>query len=147
MRLFRLAFAAMLLPALAAPALAAKPYQPTIVTMKDVKARLAHGERLLPVDVRQPGTYMKEHADGAIDAPVGMLMVSAGMQPLPKDRWLLLYCTCPQEHGSLLAAETLHDQLGYTKLLVLKGGLDAWKQAGLKTAKGALPSGAATTHP
>jgi len=45
----------------------------------------------------------------------------------------VLYCACADEHSSGIAAVALHDKFGFKRLAALKGGIDAWKQAGNKT--------------
>jgi membrane protein DedA with SNARE-associated domain len=48
---------------------------------------------------------------------------------LPKDRELVLYCTCVREATSVKVAHALAER-GY-RVSVIKGGLRAWKKAGL----------------
>lgn len=97
------------------------------------EAMLALGEPYLVVDVRNPDVYDQEHAEGAVNAPLSKLE-SGDDQGLPKDKALVLYCTCPTEASSLAAGRVLRTH-GYTKLYALAGGLAAWKNAGLKTVK------------
>jgi rhodanese-related sulfurtransferase len=117
-------------------------YLPPLVDPEDVTDRQAGGERLLLVDIRTPAAYKDEHIYGACNVP--FLSLLKAPRGLPRDRTLVLYCTCPEEHGSIQAAAKLHDRFGFRKLVVLRGGLDAWREAGYKVVE--APSVRAVTH-
>jgi rhodanese-related sulfurtransferase len=54
--------------------------------------------------------------------------VLASLPPLPRDRTVIAYCTCPDEEASARLAQLLrHD--GYDAW-ALAGGLPAWRAAG-----------------
>jgi membrane protein DedA with SNARE-associated domain/rhodanese-related sulfurtransferase len=68
--------------------------------------------RVLPGAVRiQPAELEKQH------------------DQIPRDRDVVLYCTCPSEETSAKVALRLH-KLGIYRVRPLKGGFDGWKQAG-----------------
>jgi rhodanese-related sulfurtransferase len=67
------------------------PYQAPKLTAAEVHARMAKGEAVLFVDVRSPKAYALEHIDGAVNRPVSRL--GAEGPNLPRDRWVVLYCT------------------------------------------------------
>ncbi|MFP5502630.1 MAG: rhodanese-like domain-containing protein [Candidatus Sericytochromatia bacterium] len=70
----------------------AGPFEPAQITPAEVQARLAKGEKLVVADVRSKRSYSKEHIDGAVALPVAEL--SKDVKPgLPKDAWVVLYCT------------------------------------------------------
>jgi rhodanese-related sulfurtransferase len=48
---------------------------------------------------------------------------------IPRDRDIILYCTCPSEETSARVALQLH-RLGITRVRPLRGGFDGWKKAG-----------------
>lgn len=58
---------------------------------QDVKARLAQGAQVTVVDVRAREAFEREHIEGAVSLPWGEL--EKGHAMLPKDRFILLYCT------------------------------------------------------
>ena len=60
-------------------------------TPAEVKARLAQGATVTYLDVRAKEAYAREHIQGAINIPWGEL--EKGHAMLPKDRFILLYCT------------------------------------------------------
>ncbi|MDB5099903.1 MAG: hypothetical protein JWM80_4324 [Cyanobacteria bacterium RYN_339] len=103
-------------------------FQAPRVTPAAVAERQDGGETLVLVDTRSRASYDREHIAGAVSLPGNVLERSA--QGLPKNKTLVLYCTCAGEHGALDAARKLHDNWGYSKLVVLEGGMDAWREAG-----------------
>jgi rhodanese-related sulfurtransferase len=105
-------------------------FRAALVDPEDVTERQHGGEQMLIVDIRTPGAYKDEHIFGACNVPFASL--ARMPRGLSKTRTLVLYCTCPEEHGSFQAAATLHDRFGFSKLVVLRGGLDAWREAGYK---------------
>jgi rhodanese-related sulfurtransferase len=80
------------------------------------------------VDVRGRDAYDFAHAVGAIAMPEAEIDTIA--PTLPTDRTLVLYCTCPDEKTSLRAARTLAGVYHLTNLVVLKGGMLAYRAAG-----------------
>jgi membrane protein DedA with SNARE-associated domain/rhodanese-related sulfurtransferase len=53
----------------------------------------------------------------------------AGLQDLPRDREIILYCTCPSEASAARVAKILMNH-GFKRVRPLQGGLDAWRAAG-----------------
>jgi membrane protein DedA with SNARE-associated domain/rhodanese-related sulfurtransferase len=51
------------------------------------------------------------------------------LDSLPADRDVIFYCSCPNEASAARAAKGLIDR-GYTRVRPLRGGLDAWTEAG-----------------
>lgn len=91
----------------------------------ELKARLESGAPgPLLVDVREPWEYEICRIDGSVSVPLGEL--AARVEELPHDRELVLIC----HHGmrSLQACGYLA-RLGYTALVNLDGGVDAWADA------------------
>jgi rhodanese-related sulfurtransferase len=107
---------------------------------EEVVAELQRGEAIV-VDLREPAERI-EHGviRGAIHAPRGMLEffadpTSAYHRPdFDPARRTILYCASGGR--SALAADTLQD-LGYTRVAHLNGGLKAWREAGFRVEPGA----------
>ena len=64
---------------------------------------------------------------GAIHVPLEA--VGLHVNHLPKDREIVLYCTCPSEASAARVARILMKH-GFKRVRPLFGGLDAWIQAG-----------------
>ena len=81
------------------------------------------------VDLRHPLDYLPDPRvlPGAIR--IGPAELAAHAERIPRDRDIILYCTCPSEETSAKVAMQLH-KLGITRVRPLRGGFDGWKQAG-----------------
>jgi rhodanese-related sulfurtransferase len=64
---------------------------------------------------------------GALHLPVQQ--VGARLGTLPRDRDIILYCTCPNEASAAQAARLLMNH-GFRRVRPLRGGLEAWIAAG-----------------
>ena len=101
----------------------------------DVAAELTTGSAVL-IDLREPGERV-EHGviPGAVLAPRGMLEFYADPTSayhrveFDPGRRTILYCASGGR--SALAAATIQD-LGYTQVAHLNGGLKAWREAGYR---------------
>ncbi len=91
------------------------------------KQLLAEGHIVL-IDTREESEYAAGHVDGALLLPRGMLEFKIGNLPelADKSKAVLIYCRLGNR--SALAAQTLQ-QLGYTNVLSMSGGFEAWKKS------------------
>jgi membrane protein DedA with SNARE-associated domain/rhodanese-related sulfurtransferase len=81
------------------------------------------------VDLRHPLDYLPDPRvlPGAVR--IGPSEIARLAARIPRDRDIILYCTCPSEETSAKVAMQLH-RLGITRVRPLRGGFDGWKQAG-----------------
>jgi membrane protein DedA with SNARE-associated domain/rhodanese-related sulfurtransferase len=81
------------------------------------------------VDVRSPTARALEprRIPGALHVPLHA--VDHHVKDLPRDREIILYCTCPNEASAAQVAKLLMNS-GFAKVRPLHGGLDAWIAAG-----------------
>jgi membrane protein DedA with SNARE-associated domain/rhodanese-related sulfurtransferase len=79
-------------------------------------------------DVRSHGYYSSKASRIKGSSRIDPNLLSGQIENLPKDKELILYCTCQREATSLNVARILH-QHGF-RASVIKGGLRAWKKAG-----------------
>ncbi len=103
------------------------------LTPEETALELAESDALL-VDVREPGERAQNGAiPGAIEAPRGMLEFWADpaspyhRDEFDPDRRIILHCASGGR--SALVAVALQD-LGYTNVAHMDGGITAWKDAG-----------------
>ena len=99
------------------------------ITVDEVKAALDRGERPFIVDLR----HMLEFVVDPRTVPTAV-RISPDELPLrnaeiPRDREIVLYCTCPSEATSAKVAMDLK-RIGITKVRPLQGGLKAWQDQG-----------------
>ena len=81
------------------------------------------------VDVRSQTARALEprRIPGALHVPLHA--VDHHVKDLPREREIILYCTCPNEASAAQVAKILMNN-GFTKVRPLHGGLDAWIAAG-----------------
>ncbi len=101
--------------------------QVTEVDVDKAKQLIANGE-VLVIDVREESEYEGGHIDGALFLPRGVLEFKIGTIPdlADKSKPVLLYCR--SGNRSLLASKTLQD-MGYSSVLSMAGGYEAWSKA------------------
>ena len=103
----------------------------------DLQRRLASGEPVTVIDVRDPDEFRDGHIEAASNISRGFLEFRvASAVPDPKTP-VVLYCQTGLR--SMLAAKALHE-LGYEKVINLQGGYQKWAQSGLPTVKEATLS-------
>jgi molybdopterin/thiamine biosynthesis adenylyltransferase/rhodanese-related sulfurtransferase len=98
----------------------------------ELRARLAAGEPLVLIDVRDPDEYRDGYIEPAINISRGFLEFRIGTAATTPDVPIILYCQTGLR--SVLAAKALKD-LGYTNVTNLAGGYQKWVQSGLPIAK------------
>ncbi len=98
----------------------------------ELKAQLERNgsaPELVLIDVREPREYQRGHIPQAQLLP--LRLISEQGQTLPLDRQIVLVCRSGRR--SRLAAHILQD-MGYTEVLNLQGGMLAWEAAGYPVA-------------
>jgi membrane protein DedA with SNARE-associated domain/rhodanese-related sulfurtransferase len=81
------------------------------------------------VDLRHPLDYLPDPRVLPGAMRIGPSELARHAERIPRDRDIILYCTCPSEETSAKVALQLH-RLGITRVRPLRGGFDGWKQAG-----------------
>jgi rhodanese-related sulfurtransferase len=81
------------------------------------------------VDLRHPLDYLPDPRvlPGALR--IGPNEIRQHSEIIPRDRDVVLYCTCPSEETSAKLALQLH-KMGIYRVRPLRGGFDGWKEAG-----------------
>jgi len=93
-----------------------------------VNLRLQKGEHLTLIDVREDREFANNRIPGAVHLGKGVIERDIEGQFPDKDQELILYCG--GGYRSALAADNLQ-QMGYTHVISMDGGVRAWKSAGL----------------
>ena len=99
------------------------------IHVDDLYRLIEAGEEPVIVDVRSATARNLEprRIPGAVHVPLHA--VDEHARELPRDREIILYCTCPNEVSAAEAAKLLMNS-GFTRVRPLYGGLDAWIAAG-----------------
>ena len=94
----------------------------------DLARRLAAGEKVAVIDVRDPDEYRDGHLEAATNISRGFLEFRVGSAVSDPSTPVVLYCQTGLR--SMLAAKALKD-LGYTTVINLQGGYQKWVQSGM----------------
>jgi len=99
------------------------------ITPEELKSKLDHGEDMIVVDVRDRIDFQAEPAiiPGALHMTVDEL--DARHREIPRERDIVLYCTCPSEETSARAALLLRAR-GIERIRPLAGGYHGWRDRG-----------------
>ncbi len=95
----------------------------------ELKAMMDRGESLYIVDLRHPLDLLPDPRTlpGAVRLQPNELI--ARNAEIPRDRDIVLYCTCPSEATSAKIALTMR-RFGVERIRPLRGGFDSWKELG-----------------
>jgi len=88
---------------------------------RELESRLLAGERLVVVDVREPGEWFSGHVPGSVNVPVHDVPSRAGRLPLGAT----LAVHCGHVYRGTLGASLL-EQAGHDQLLVVQDGYEGW---------------------
>jgi len=91
------------------------------ITPRELQSRLAAGEPLVLVDVREPDEWALCRIEGAVHIPMGEILSRA--HELNAD--VPIVCICHHGVRSARVAGAL-EQRGFSKVLNLSGGIDRW---------------------
>lgn len=81
------------------------------------------------VDLRHPLDYLPDPRVLPHTVRVSPSELTAHQASIPRDRDVILYCTCPSEETSAKVALQLH-KFGINRVRPLRGGFDGWKELG-----------------
>lgn len=98
----------------------------TNTTVQAVKERLDNGEQLNIIDVRESSEYYNDNI-GAILMPLSKLrnFEADNLEDI-LDQEIIVHC---QSGKRSLEAAMLMEQMGFTNVVNLEGGILAWRQA------------------
>ena len=96
---------------------------------EELKRQLDAGEPVFIVDLRHPLEILPDPftLPGALHFSPEALSMRHG--EIPRDRDIVLFCTCPSEATAAKTAMALH-KLGIERVRPLRGGFDEWRRLG-----------------
>jgi membrane protein DedA with SNARE-associated domain/rhodanese-related sulfurtransferase len=99
------------------------------VSPAELREMLDNGEQVYIVDLRHPLDYLPDPRTlpGAVLYTPDRLVESSSQ--IPRDRDVILFCTCPNEETAVKMALTIR-KMGITRARPLLGGYDGWKKLG-----------------
>ena len=92
----------------------------------------SNGGGVALVDVREQHEFEERNIPGATHVPRGHLESRIEQFVPDKDRRVIVYCA--SGNRSALAAKTMAEELGYTNVASMAGGITLWKDRGYETA-------------
>jgi len=97
------------------------------ITPEELRQKQELGEDLFIVDLRSRAAVQSDPS--LIPGARHLLVdeVENWQQNIPRDRDVVLYCSCPNEASAARAALILHRR-GITRVRPLLGGIDAWRE-------------------
>jgi membrane protein DedA with SNARE-associated domain/rhodanese-related sulfurtransferase len=97
------------------------------ITVDELHKKQESGENPLVLDLRAPAELDQNPAiiRGAIHVTIDEM--DRRHQEIPRDRDIIIYCSCPNEVGSARMALSLHRR-GIVRVRPLLGGFDAWQE-------------------
>jgi adenylyltransferase/sulfurtransferase len=91
------------------------------ITVHDLKARIDAGEKSVIVDVREPHEWEISSIEGTLRIPKGQVVARAA--EIPRDVEVVVHCkTGVRSRDAILMLQ----DLGFTNLVNLAGGINAW---------------------
>jgi len=109
------------------------------ISATDAAEAIQKNPDTLVLDVREPAEWAEGHVPGALLVPRGMLEAKADLEyanrePRLADRSQPIIVHCASAARSAMAAAVLQ-QMGFTNVRSLAGGIVAWKEKGLPIEK------------
>ncbi len=95
----------------------------------ELKRKLDAGEDVYIVDLRHPLELLPDPYTLPGARHFSPEALAQHSHEIPRDRDIVLYCTCPSEATAAKTARMLHD-LGIERVRPLRGGFDEWKRLG-----------------
>ncbi|GAB2938848.1 rhodanese family protein [Hafnia psychrotolerans] len=102
---------------------------PKSVTPIEAKALIELGAVL--VDIREPAEFLREHIPGAISCPVSDMIAGKGIEGLSATQPVIFHCLAGSR--TTQNADVLTKAARASSVLLLTGGINAWKSANLPT--------------
>ncbi len=96
---------------------------------EELKRKLEAGEEIFIVDLRHPLELLPDPFTLPGAQHISPEALTARHHEIPRDREVVLYCTCPSEATAAKTALTLR-KLGVDRVRPLRGGFDEWKRLG-----------------
>jgi membrane protein DedA with SNARE-associated domain/rhodanese-related sulfurtransferase len=102
------------------------------ITVDELRQKLESGESLVILDLRSRAALEEDPSliRGAFH--LSMEEVEGHLEKVPRDRDIILYCSCPNEVSAARVALQLQRK-GFSRVRPLLGGFDAWRERNYPT--------------
>jgi membrane protein DedA with SNARE-associated domain/rhodanese-related sulfurtransferase len=117
------------------------------ITVDELHQKQEAGEKPMILDLRPLSEFDSDPLQIRGALHMAMNEVESREQEIPRDRDIILYCSCPNEVSSARVALLLHRK-GITRVRPLLGGIDAWRERNYPTEPWAVKAmNALAAHP
>lgn len=99
------------------------------ITAEQLKTKIASNEPLAILDLRAESSYSQSDKTIKGSLHTKVRKVVTRLRDAPRDKEVITYCACPSDEAATIAARSLM-AAGFKRVRVLKGGWNAWLQAG-----------------
>lgn len=103
--------------------------QVEFIAPEELKTKIAKNEAVAIVDLRGSSVYAQSDTKIKGSVHTKVRRVAYRLRELPRDREVITYCACPADEAAIVAAQALLAN-GFKRVRVLKGGWNAWLDAG-----------------
>ena len=112
-----------------APARTDQTQKVEFIAAEELKKRIANKNPVTIVDVRGQTAYLQSEkiVQGAMHSQVRRVVHR--LREVPRESEVVTYCACPADEAAIIAARSLMTS-GFKNVRVLKGGWNAWLEAG-----------------
>jgi len=99
------------------------------ITAEELKAKISKNEPLAILDLRAESAYSQSDKTIKGSLHTKVRKVVTRLRDAPREKEVVTYCACPSGEAAGIAARSLMAS-GFKRVRVLKGGWNAWLQAG-----------------
>ncbi len=100
-----------------------------LISPEELKRRLESADPIAVIDLRHPLDLLSDPRSIPGALRISPREIEARHQEIPRDRDVVLYCTCPNQATSAQTAALLAAK-GITRVRLLAGGFHAWRARG-----------------
>lgn len=100
------------------------------ITPEDLKKKIDNEDDLYMLDIREPYMIPEGSIEGMENVEIPRGLLEFEVEDKIEDKKALVIVYCRSGKGAALSAEMMKDKLKYKNVYYLKGGLDAWLEAG-----------------
>lgn len=102
------------------------------ITVDELHQKFENGETPIVMDLRSLTEVEQEPVLIRGARHVSVEQLKARLEEIPRDRDIILYCSCPNEESSARWALQFHRH-GFSRVRPLLGGIDAWRERNYPT--------------
>lgn len=103
-----------------------------LVSILEVKKSMDSNEKVPLIDVRRPDEYSAGHLKGSVLLTLDTIGEKASIVMPDKNKKYYVYCRTGHRSGQAI---TQLQQMGYTDVHSMEGGITAWQEAGYPVEK------------